>query len=176
MATAIKMKPSKIALSDEPIAAEIGIDQKARKALADGLGMVLASTYTLLGKTHGYHWNVTGPQVPGLHPMFEAQYEDLEAAVDTIAERIRALGFFAPGSLTEFLRLSRIEDDAGSVIPDAQAMCRQLAEDNELAARTCREVVQICEKSDATATEDLLNGRIAAHEKAAWMLRASLES
>lgn len=175
MATAAKSKSTaKIAPSNEPIPADIGIDQKDRKALSDGLGVVLADTYTLLGKTHGFHWNVTGPQFPGLHPLFETQYRDLQEAVDEIAERIRAMGFFAPGSLGEFVRLSRIEDEAGRNVPDAQEMCRRLAEDNELAARTCRQVVKLCEMAEDTVTEDLLNGRIAAHEKAAWMLRASL--
>lgn len=163
---------SKPAASSEPLRPEIGLDRDARKALADGLARVLADSYTLLGKTHGFHWNVTGPQFPGLHALFEEQYRDLQDAVDELAERIRALGHFAPGSLGQFLDRTAVEDEKG--VPDASGMLEQLARDNELLARQCREVVAICEDAEDTVTEDLMNGRIAFHEKAAWMLRASL--
>lgn len=167
---------SPIRPSTEPIAAEIGLDEGARQKLAQGLGLVLADSYVLLGRTHGFHWNVTGPQFPGLHTLFEDEYKDLQQAVDEIAERIRALGFFAPGSLESFVQLSRLAADGRSndEVPDAQAMCRLLAQDHEQVARGCREVVELCEEAEDTVTEDLLNDRIAAHEKAAWMLRASL--
>jgi starvation-inducible DNA-binding protein len=167
MPTAVQIEPSA-----EPLGVEIGLEQNHRKALADGLAIVLADSYTLLGKTHGFHWNVTGPQFPGLHALFEKQYTDLQGAVDEIAERIRALGFLAPGSLGQFLRLSRIQDEEG--VPEAQEMLRRLARDNELAARTCRQVVELTLTADDPVTQDLLNERIHAHEKAAWMLRASL--
>ena len=135
---------------------------------------MLADSYTLLGKTHGFHWNVVGPQFHSLHEMFEEQYRDLQDAVDEIAERIRALGFLAPGSLSQFLKLTTIKDELEA--PKAQDMLRELVEDNETVVRACRGVVRICHDADDTVTEDLMNQRLRAHEKAAWMLRASLQS
>ena len=131
------------------------------------------NSYTLLGKTHGFHWNVVGPQFHSLHEMFEEQYRDLQDAVDEIAERIRALGFLAPGSLSQFLKLTTIKDELEA--PKAQDMLRELVEDNETVVRACRGVVRICHDADDTVTEDLMNQRLRAHEKAAWMLRASLQ-
>lgn len=157
----------------EPLAPRTGISEAGRRALSDGLAQVLADSYTLLGKTHGFHWNVRGPQFPGLHAMFEEQYRDLQKAVDEIAERIRALGFLAPGSLAQFLDMTSLRDgDEGS---NAQAMLRQLVEDHDTVTRACRAVVEICHRTEDTVTEDLMNQRMRAHEKAAWMLRASLE-
>ena len=123
--------------------------------------------------THGFHWNVVGPQFHSLHEMFEEQYQDLQDAVDEIAERIRALGFLAPGSLSQFLKLTSIKDEHEA--PKAQDMLRELVEDNETVVRACRGVVRICHEADDTVTEDLMNQRLRAHEKAAWMLRASLQ-
>jgi starvation-inducible DNA-binding protein len=160
------------AQSHEPMAVRTGIAEDQRKALSDGLAKVLSDTYTLLGKTHGFHWNVTGPQFHSLHEMFEEQYTDLTTAVDEIAERIRALGFFAPGSLSQFLKLSTIEDEHG--VPDARGMLEQLVRDNETVTQACRAVVGICEEANDTVTEDLMNHRMDAHEKAAWMLRSSM--
>jgi starvation-inducible DNA-binding protein len=158
--------------SVETMSVQTGIPDEQRKRLADGLAKILADTYTLLGKTHGFHWNVTGPTFHSLHEMFQEQYEDLTGAVDEIAERIRALGYTAPGSLSQFLKLTTIEDEHG--VPDATAMLQQLARDNELVNRSCRELVRLCHDADDTVTEDLMNGRMRYHEKAAWMLRASL--
>jgi starvation-inducible DNA-binding protein len=169
MSSAAQRKPSL-----ESNTVSIGVPENHRKLLADGLSQVLADSYTLLGKTHGFHWNVTGPEFPGLHEMFEHQYEDLQKAVDEIAERIRALGFLAPGSLTQFLKLTDIKDEEGA--PDTEGMLRQLVNDNELASRACRKVVSSCEEVGDTSTEDLMNARITAHEKAAWMCRASLSA
>ena len=149
-----------------------GIAEHQRKALAEGLARVLADTYTLLGKTHGFHWNVTGPMFHSLHEMFQEQYEDLTAAVDEIAERIRALGHFAPGSLSQFLKLAQIQDEHG--VPSATTMVEQLVRDNEQVVRGCRQVVRLAQDAGDTVTEDLMNQRMSAHEKAAWMLRASL--
>jgi starvation-inducible DNA-binding protein len=160
------------AQSHEPMAVRTGIGDEQRKALADGLAKVLADTYTLLGKTHGFHWNVTGPQFHSLHQMFEEQYTDLTGAVDELAERIRALGYFAPGSLSQFLKLTTIQDEHG--VPDARAMIEQLVRDNETVTQACRQVVEICDQANDTVTEDLMNGRMDAHEKAAWMLRSSI--
>lgn len=160
--------------SSEPAEVALGVPENHRKMLSDGLAQVLGDSYTLLGKTHGFHWNVTGPEFPGLHELFEHQYEDLQEAVDEIAERIRALGFWAPGSLTQFLKLTGITDEEGA--PGAEEMLRQLVNDNELVSRSCRKVVETCEEVGDTATEDLMNKRITAHEKAAWMCRASLSA
>ena len=168
MNDAVAIKPS-----HERIDVNIGLSEQHRQALSDGLQLVLANSYTLLGKTHGFHWNVVGPQFGSLHAMFEEQYRDLQEAVDEIAERIRALGFLAPGSLSQFLKLTSIEDEHEA--PTAPDMIRQLVEDNETVVRGCRALVQTCHEADDTVTEDLMNQRMRAHEKAAWMLRASLQ-
>lgn len=158
--------------SNEPLDVKTGIPEEKRKRIADGLSKLLADTYTLLGKTHGFHWNVEGPTFHSLHEMFQEQYENLQEAVDEIAERVRALGYFPPGSLSQFLKHTGIEDEHGT--PDARAMVEQLARDNEEINRTAREIVQICHEADDTVTEDLLNKRMGDHEKTAWMLRATL--
>ncbi|MFC7333366.1 Dps family protein [Rhodocista pekingensis] len=158
--------------SHEALPVQTGLPEDARQDLAQGLARVLADTYTLLGKTHGFHWNVTGRQFHSLHEMFQEQYEDLTEAVDELAERIRALGHFAPGSLSQFLKLSEIEDEHG--VPAPQEMLSQLVRDNETVTRACREVVDIAQEAGDTVTEDLMNQRMAYHEKAAWMLRASI--
>lgn len=158
--------------STELLPVQTGIDRDQRKALAEGLAGVLADSYTLLGKTHGFHWNVTGDRFHSLHAMFQAQYEDLTDAVDELAERIRALGHFAPGSLSQFLKLTGIEDEHG--VPDDRAMLEQLVRDNEQVTRACRAVVELADQAGDTVTEDLMNQRMAYHEKAAWMLRASI--
>jgi starvation-inducible DNA-binding protein len=168
MNDAVTAKPS-----HERIEVNIGLSQQHREALSNGLQLVLADSYTLLGKTHGFHWNVVGPQFHSLHEMFEEHYQDLQEAVDEIAERIRALGFLAPGSLSQFLKLSSIEDEHDA--PTAPDMIRQLVEDNETVVRGCRAVVQTCHEAGDTVTEDLMNQRMRAHEKASWMLRASLQ-
>ncbi|WP_404378613.1 Dps family protein [Caenispirillum salinarum] len=157
--------------SAERMDVRIGVPEEHRKRLADGLAKVLANSYVLLGKTHGFHWNVTGLQFHSLHEMFEEQYQDLQDAVDEVAERIRALGFVAPGSLSDFLRMSDIVDTRKA--PDAMDMVRQLAEDNEALSRACKDVVSLCHQAEDTVTEDLMNGRMAAHDKTAWMLRAT---
>jgi starvation-inducible DNA-binding protein len=159
--------------SHEQLPVNIGLSEPHRKQLSEGLQSVLADSYTLLGKTHGFHWNVVGPQFHSLHEMFEEQYQDLQEAVDEIAERIRALGFLAPGSLSQFLKLTSIKDEHEA--PKAPDMIRELVVDNETVVRGCRGVVEICHEAGDTVTEDLMNQRLHAHEKAAWMLRASLQ-
>lgn len=158
--------------SNEALPVQTGLADEHRKALAEGLARVLADTYTLLGKTHGFHWNVTGHHFHSLHEMFQEQYEDLTGAVDELAERIRALGHFSPGSLSQFLKLTSVEDEHG--VPTADAMVKQLVRDNELVTRSCRQVVEVAQDAGDTVTEDLMNQRMGYHEKAAWMLRASL--
>jgi starvation-inducible DNA-binding protein len=151
---------------------EIGIGEVERKELARGLSTLLADTYALYLRTHMYHWNVTGPRFPSLHVMFEGQYLELRDAVDEIAERIRALGSFAPGSFGEFARLSSIADEEG--VPSAEEMVRRLAEGHELLVRDARPIAERAEAAGDVATADLVTQRISIHEKTAWMLRSSL--
>lgn len=150
-----------------------GLDDTARKEIAEQLGRLLADTYTLYVKTHGYHWNVTGPMFRSLHLMFEEEYMELREAVDLIAERIRALGVLAPGSYGEFARLSSVQDAEG--VADAMEMVRQLVEGHETVIRTARQVVATAEDGNDVATADLATQRIDIHEKTAWMLRSILE-
>jgi len=151
----------------------IGIDEKDRKKIADGLSHVLADTYTLYLKTHNFHWNVTGPMFNTLHLMFEGQYTELSLAVDLLAERIRSLGVFAPGSYADFAKLTIIKEAKG--VPEAQEMIKQLVEGHEAITRTARSVFPLAEKVADEATADLMTQRIQLHEKTAWMLRSMLE-
>jgi len=137
------------------------------------LSRLLADTATLYVKTQGYHWNVTGPQFPVLHLLFEQEYVELRDAIDEIAERIRALGPLAPGSYRQLSRLTSLAEDEGA--PEALEMVRRLAADHEAAAVTARSVVQAAEAVGDAATLDLATRRIAVHEKAHWMLRATTE-
>jgi starvation-inducible DNA-binding protein len=151
---------------------DIGIPDAERQAIAEGISRVLADTYTLYLKTHNFHWNVEGPMFNTLHLMFETQYTELALAVDLIAERIRALGFPAPGSYREFAELSSIEDAAGR--PTAMEMIAQLAKDQETVVRTARQVFALAAEAHDEPTADLLTQRMQVHEKTAWMLRAML--
>src|SRR4030095_4781889 len=130
-------------------------------------------TYTLYLKTHNFHWNVTGPMFQTLHLMFETQYNELALAVDLIAERIRALGFPAPGTYKEFASLSTIKETAG--VPKAEEMIRLLVEGPEAVGSTAPLVVPSAGRVNDEATADLLTQRMQVHEKTAWMLRSLLE-
>ena len=152
---------------------DIGIPAKDRKEIADGLARLLADTYTLYLKTHNFHWNVTGPMFNTLHLMFEAQYNELALAVDLIAERIRALGFAAPGTYKAYARLSSIEEAEG--VPSADEMVAQLVKGQEAVARTARSIFPVVERANDQPTADLLTQRMQVHEKTAWMLRSLLE-
>ncbi|MCF8478469.1 MAG: DNA starvation/stationary phase protection protein [Pseudolabrys sp.] len=152
---------------------DIGIGDKQRKEIADGLAHFLADTYTLYLKTHNYHWNVTGPMFNTLHVMFEAQYTELALAVDLIAERIRALGYPAPGSYAQYAKLSVIEES--ETVPAAEDMIADLVKGQEAVVRTARGVFPTVEKAADQVTADLLTQRMQVHEKAAWMLRAMLQ-
>ena len=154
------------------MAIDIGIAEKDRKEIADGLGRLLADTYTLYLKTHNFHWNVTGPMFDTLHLMFERQYTELATAVDIIAERIRALGVRAPGTYGEFARLSSIKEEAG--VPTAEDMIQQLLHGQEAVVRTARSVFPTAERASDQPTADLLTERMQVHEKTAWMLRSML--
>ncbi len=149
----------------------IGIEDSAREEISGTLERLLADTYTLYLKSQNYHWNVTGPMFRSLHLMFEEHYIELRDAVDEIAERIRALGFLAPGSFTDYGRMTEIAEGTGS--EDAMEMVRGLAEGHEAAARTARAVVAVAEAAGDVATADLATVRIDTHEKTAWMLRAT---
>jgi starvation-inducible DNA-binding protein len=155
------------------MAIDIGITAKDRKDIADGLSHLLADTYTLYLKTHNFHWNVTGPMFNTLHLMFETQYNELALAVDTIAERIRALGHPAPGSYKDFAKLSSIKEAAG--VPDAKTMIKQLVDGQESVVRTARKIFPVAEKASDEPTCDLLTQRMQTHEKTAWMLRSMLK-
>jgi starvation-inducible DNA-binding protein len=151
---------------------DIGIPAKDREAIAKGLSKLLADSYTLYLKTHNYHWNVTGPMFNTLHLMFEQQYTELSAAVDLIAERIRALGHPAPGSYKAYAKLTSIEEEEG--VPDATEMIKQLVIGQEAVTRTARELFPTVEKASDEPTADLLTQRMQVHEKNAWMLRSML--
>lgn len=148
---------------------------EAHKPTSSALETLLASTYTLYLKTHNYHWNVTGPMFTTLHTLFETQYVELATAVDEIAERIRALGFRAPGSYAEFARLSSVKDADESKTPVATAMIEQLVADHKKVADAARAVVEAAEKSADQASADLGTRRIDVAEKSAWMLRSHIE-
>ena len=152
---------------------DLGIPEAQRLEIATGLGRVLADTWVLYAKTHGFHWNVTGPMFNTLHLMFEGQYNELALAVDLIAERIRALGVAAPGSYREFGKLTSIAENEGS--PDASEMIRQLAQGQEAVVRTARSVFPDADAAHDEPTADLLTQRMQVHEKNAWMLRSLLE-
>jgi starvation-inducible DNA-binding protein len=151
----------------------IGIPEQDRKKIVEGLSHLLADTYTLYLKTHNFHWNVTGPMFNTLHLMFETQYTELAAAVDLIAERIRALGSPAPGTYSEFARLSTIKETTG--VPSAEDMIRQLTQDQETVTRTARSFFPVADTANDEPTADLLTQRMQLHEKNAWMLRVLLE-
>ena len=153
-------------------AIDIGISAAARKDIAGGLSRVLADTYTLYLKTHNYHWNVTGPQFNDLHAMFMTQYTELWNSVDLIAERIRSLGHFAPGTYKAFSNLSSIEEE--DAVPNANTMLENLLTGHETVARTCRDTFPAAEKAGDQPTMDLLTQRLQVHEKTAWMLRSIL--
>lgn len=154
---------------------DIGISKAHRETISKGLSQVLADTYVLYLKTHAYHWNVTGPMFASLHLLFEGQYNELHDAADTIAERIRALGRFAPGSYAWFSRLSSIKEDNDEV-PAAMMMIANLVMGHEALGRTLRSAFKVAEAGGDQATMDILIGRMEASDKAAWMLRSHLDT
>ena len=152
---------------------DIGINEKDRKKIAEGLSHLLADTYTLYLKTHYFHWNVTGPMFNTLHLMFEAQYTELALAVDAVAERIRSLDFYAPGTYRDFAKLTSIKESES--VPKANDMIKELVAGHEAVVRTARSVFPAAEKGGDEASADLLTQRLQLHEKTAWMLRSLLE-
>jgi starvation-inducible DNA-binding protein len=153
---------------------DIGIPEEQRVEIAEGLSRLLADSYTLYLKTHNFHWNVTGPMFTTLHTLFETQYTELAMAVDIIAERIRALGVFAPGSYKQYSELSTIREETGN--PTATDMIKQLVEGQEAVVRTARSVLPLTDQANDEPTADLLTQRMQIHEKNAWMLRSLLET
>lgn len=153
---------------------QIGISERDRADIAHGLSRLLADTYTLYLTAHSFHWNVIGPMFNTLHLMFMQQYTDLWNAVDPIAERIRALGHWAPGSYAQFAQLASLSD-APVLPPKALDMVRTLVAGHETVARTARDLFQTVQKANDQPTADLLTQRLDVHEKAAWMLRSLLD-
>ncbi len=151
---------------------DIGISDQDRRGIADGLSRLLADSFVLYLKTHGFHWNVTGPQFQALHSLFMEQYTEQWNALDLLAERIRALGFPAPASFVAYGRLASVTEGAG--VPNATEMLRQLVAGHEAVARTAREVYRKADAADDQPTAGLCADRMEVHEKAAWMLRALL--
>ncbi len=157
-------------------AIDIGISAGDRKKISEGLSRFLSDSFTLYLKTHNFHWNITGPMFNSLHVMFEGQYTEQWNALDETAERIRALGFNAPGSYAEFIRLSSIPEEPGLTESlDWREMVRQLTVGNEAVARTARKVLKLADDAGDDPTVDLMTQRLQTHEKYAWMLRSLLE-
>lgn len=155
------------------MAIDIGISEKDRKKIAGGLSQLLADSYTLYLMTHNFHWNVTGPQFNSLHVMFMTQYTEQWTALDEIAERIRSLGFPAPGTYREFIKLASIKEVEG--VPPAMEMVALLVKAQEATAKTARKLLPLVGEANDQPTADLLTQRLNVHEKTAWMLRSLLE-
>src|SRR5687767_9311400 len=175
-----KSEPSKAKSSEKPAGSapdiDIGISGGDRKKIAEGLSRFLSDSFTLYLKTHNFHWNVTGPMFNSLHVMFEGQYNEQWVALDETAERMRALGYNAPGSYAEFIRLSSIPEEPGlSDTADWHEMVRQLVVGNEAVSRTARKVLKIADEAGDDPTVDLMTQRLQVHEKNAWMLRSLLQ-
>ena len=152
---------------------DTGLSAKDRAAIAKGLSRLLADTYVVYLKTHNFHWNVEGPMFQTLHQMFMEQYTETWNAIDLVAERIRSLGHYAPGTYREYLELARVKETPGH--PQATQMVRLLIEGQEAIVKTARELLPIAENADDQPTLDLLTQRMQVHEKNAWMLRSLLK-
>ena len=178
-----KSKPATLSPAASPAPAargapaiDIGIGPGDRKKIAEHLSRYQADAFTLYLKTHNFHWNVTGPMFNALHVMFETQYTEQWNALDDVAERIRALGFNAPGSYAEFIRLTSIPEEPGlTEAADWREMVRQLVVGNEAVCRTARKVIKTADGAGDDPSVDLATQRLQVHEKNAWMLRSLLE-
>jgi len=167
-----KKKPRSVVPTDAS-SIHIGISAPDREQVAAGLSHLLADTYSLYLQTHNFHWNVEGPMFNTLHLMFETQYNELWQAVDVIAERIRSLGFHAPGTYSELTKLTSIEEVAG--VPEAMDMVSYLVKGHEAVTRTARTAFQMSDKASDESSSDMLTQRLQIHEKTAWMLRSLLK-
>jgi len=141
---------------------------KSQKKVAAGLSKLLADTYAVYLKTHGYHWNVRGPNFGSLHALFMTQYTEMWASIDLIAERIRALGEYAPQGYGAFADLSHIKD--GDPKSSANDMLKELVADHA----TLVETAKAAREGADDVTASLIDARVEAHEKHAWMLRVSI--
>lgn len=150
-----------------------GLNEEQRVKITNGLAELLADSYSLYLKTHNFHWNVTGPMFNTLHLMFETHYNELALAVDLIAERIRALGFIAPGSYSEFGKLSKVKEHSGDT--EATQMIRFLIEAHEVVIQTARAILPAADEANDQVTMDLLTQRLQIHEKTVWMLRSLIQ-
>jgi len=175
MAKASRTRQSKhsVAAADPGVRIDIGISEKDRASIAVALSHMLADSYTLYLMTHNFHWNVTGPQFNTLHQMFMTQYTEQWQALDDIAERIRALGHYAPGTYAQYAKLSSIAEPVS--VPDATEMVQNLVKGNEAVAKTARAALALAEKASDAPTADLMTQRLDVHEKNAWMLRSLLQ-
>lgn len=153
---------------------DIGMSKDQRGQISEGLGTLLADTYSLYLMSHNFHWNVTGPMFQTLHIMFEEQYTELATAIDEIAERIRALGFFAPATFSAYAKRSNIKQPEG--VPNANEMIQQMVKGHEAVIKTARSIFPSVDEASDEPTADLLTQRMQIHEKSAWMLRSLLES
>lgn len=151
----------------------IGLSEKDRKKIANGLSELLADSYSLMIKLHNYHWNIKGVNFRQIHLLTEGQYTPLFTAIDELAERIRSLGFLSPGSMSEFKKLSELSEPNSNF--SAKEMLADLLKSNESIIRKCRKLIEESEKVGDAGTADLLTARIEVHEKDAWMLRSTLE-
>ncbi len=152
---------------------DTGISARHRAQIAQGLSRLLADTYVLYLKTHSFHWNVEGPMFQTLHQMFMDQYTEAWNAIDPIAERIRALGHYAPGSYKQYVKLASVKEADG--VPKAEKMVAELIAGQEAVARTARSVLPVADEANDQPTLDLLTQRLDVHEKNAWMLRSLLK-
>jgi starvation-inducible DNA-binding protein len=173
MAEAARKPKSPVAkIVDDGTDVSISVESKEREDVARALSQAVADSYILYAKTLGVHWNVQGPKFYALHKLTDDQYNELHAAADAIAERIRALGKLAPTGFDTFRALTIIDNDAPHASTDE--MIAQLAVDNEAIARRMGEFAELAEEKGDLFTHDLLVSRIGVHEKNAWMLRASV--
>ncbi len=151
---------------------EIGLPGQSRETIGRMLNRLLADEHVLYVKTRNYHWNVVGPQFHSLHEMFEEQYEKLAPAIDDIAERARALGVTALGSMSQFLDEAELQEDGGAP-PEARTMLLNLLHDHEAVIRQLRSDIEACdEEHNDQGTADFLTGLMESHEEMAWMLRS----
>lgn len=169
----VKIKDLSFANQARKLEMHTGISEDDRAQVVSQLNGVLADHYLLMLKTHNYHWNVKGPLFKSLHDLTEEQYEDFFAAIDVIAERIRALGFDAPGTFTEYQALSQVQE-ARKGISDME-MAADLTSSHENVIRNMRETLKTAESVGDEVTVDLMVERLSAHEKYAWMLRSFIE-
>jgi len=149
-----------------------GVNRDTRADLAKLLAASLSDLYLLYLKTQNFHWNVVGPTFYGVHKLTESQYQAMAEAIDTIAERIRALGFTAPGSFKQFIQLASIKEETG--VPSAHEMIAQLAADNEYYAKRLRTTIKFADDLGDAKTADLMTDEMGRHEENAWMLRSML--